>query len=79
MQLSWEFGAGLFRLDLFAVFDASPRTFIKSNIFPEAISFNFAEQEESVESPQEKHDFTTKRDISISRDKIVFQHHLFQT
>ena len=37
---------------------------IKSNIIPEAISFNFAEQEESVESPQ---------------DKTVFQHHLFQT
>ena len=39
----------------------SPTTFIKSNIFPEAISFNFAEQEDSVESPQEKHYFTTKR------------------
>ena len=50
LQIIWPLGVSV-----------SLRTFIKSNIFPEEISFNFAEQEESVESPQEKHYFTTKR------------------
>ena len=78
LQILWPLG-----------FSVSRKSFIKSNIFPEATCFNVfeivatclrfllvARQEEYVESHWENNYFTTKKDIPISSPegfKTVFQ------
>ena len=47
-------------------FSVSPKTFIKSNIFPEEISFNFANRKSLWKVPKKNTNLPPKGDISIS-------------